>query len=68
METILATAFGYKVNLQKGEVEGGDELIAAAAGVFNIPLAGPAGALLQILHCKCTLNSNCSTSIQLAAK
>ena len=62
METILATAFGYKVDLQKGEVEGGDELIAAAAGIFNVPPGGPAGGLLAILHCKCTLNSNCPTS------
>ena len=56
----MATAFGYKVDLQKGEAEGGDEFIAAVGGVTNN--IGPLPGLLRILHCKCMLNSNCPTS------
>ena len=54
METILATAFGCKVAIQRGEVEGGNELIAAAARILNVPSTGPANVLLVILHCKCS--------------
>ena len=60
MEAILATAFGYKVDLQKGEVEGRDELFAAVGEVTNN--IGPVPGLLRILHCKCTLNRNCPTN------
>ena len=52
METILATAFGYSVEILRGEVEGDDELIAASARIFATPPTGPVGALLTGLHCK----------------
>ena len=47
METILATAFGYKVELLRGKVDGGDELVQAARDVFNIPIGG------GMFHTKC---------------
>ena len=43
METILATAFGHKVEILRGEA-GGDTLTTATAGLFaSISLAGPTG-------------------------
>ena len=54
METILATAFGYKVELLRGKVDGGDELIKAAQDIFNIPIdGGMASVILFSLNCKC---------------
>ena len=53
METILATAFGYKVELLRGKVDGGDELVQAARDVFNIPIGGGMmGVTLLSLNCK----------------
>ena len=53
METVLATAFGYKVELLRGKVAGGDELIQATQNVFEIPIGGGMmGVTLSSLHCK----------------
>ena len=53
METILATAFGYKIELLKGKVDGGDELLQAASNVFNTSgRGGTLGVAIMCLHCK----------------
>ena len=53
METILATAFGYKVELLRGKVDGGDELIKAAQDIFNFPISGGIiGVILLSLNCE----------------
>ena len=53
METILAIAFGYKVELLRGKVDGGDELIKTAQDLFNIPIGGGmASVILVSLNCK----------------
>ena len=58
MEVILATAFGYKVEIQRGEVEGGDDLIMVAEEVFNeSPIHGLVSALLTSLHSRCSYNN-----------
>ena len=56
METILATAFGYKVELLRGKVDGGDELIKTAQDIFNVPNGGGIiGVTLMSLNCKSCL-------------
>ena len=58
METILATAFGYKVELLRGKVDGGNELVQAARDIFNIPIGGGMiGVTLLSLNCKELANS-----------
>ena len=53
METILATAFGYKVELLRGKVDGGDELIKAAQDIFSVPFGGGMVAVILFsLNCK----------------
>ena len=52
MEIILATAFGYKIELLKGKVDGGDELLQAASNVFKTGRGGSLGVTLLCLHCK----------------
>ena len=52
METILATAFGYKVEILRGEVDGGDELIKTAREIFSAPPTGMGVGILTSLHCK----------------
>ena len=53
METILATAFGHKVEILRGEA-GGDALTTATAELFaSISLAGPTGLNVMVaLMCK----------------
>ena len=56
METILATAFGFKVELLRGKVQGGDKLIQAAQNIFNQNSGGGLLAMtLTSLHCTCFL-------------
>ena len=54
METILATAFGHKVEILRGEAEG-DTLTTAAAELFSsVTLVGPTGLnVLLAIACKC---------------
>ena len=53
METILATAFGYKVELLRGKVDGGDELIKTAQDIFSVPNGGGmVSVILFSLNCK----------------
>ena len=53
METILATAFGYKVEILRGGVQGGDKLIEVAARIFDDPPGrGPITEMLVCLNCE----------------
>lgn len=58
METILATAFGYKVELLNGKVDEGDELIQAAQNVFNSRVPSGGGAIGMALLCLNSKHSN----------
>ena len=58
METILATAFGYKVELLRGKVDGGDELIKTAQDIFSVPNGGGmVSVILFSLNCQNFLSS-----------
>ena len=48
METVLATAFGYKVEILRGKVDG-DELIQATQNTFDVPIGG--GMMAATLSC-----------------
>ena len=52
METILASAFGYKVEILRGETEGGDELLKLAEKICDTSPSEQSGGVLLIIHCK----------------
>ena len=52
METSLAVAFGYKVEILRGEMEGGDELVMLSENIFDLSPSDHAGGVLFIVHCK----------------
>ena len=51
METILATAFGRRVNVLKGEA---DELTEAAVGTFSNTNVNVV-IFMEYIHCKCNI-------------
>ena len=52
METSLAVAFGYKVQILRGEVEGGDKLVMLSEKIFDLSASKHVGGVLHIVHCK----------------
>ena len=53
MEIVLATAFGHKVEILRGEA-GGDTLTTAAAEIFaSLSFTGPTGIIVMLaIMCK----------------
>ncbi len=58
METILATAFGRKVNVQRGE---NDQIIEAAQGLFESSTedSGLSFLVLMPIFCELSINTGC---------
>ena len=52
METSLAVAFGYKVEILRGEVEDGDELVTLCEKILDCSASEYTGGVLYIIHCK----------------
>ena len=52
METSLALAFGHKVEILRGETEGGDELVMLSEKIFDLSASEYTGGVLHIVHCK----------------